>query len=135
MVSLRKTDPRQGRPGAPSRRGPLGLVALLAFLPIVVAGAAAVAGEEPAPSPSPTPKPTPPAPAKLSKPAAARPAAASSAAPAVNKDGAKESKQAGPTANSAPPNSPGPAPLKFDDDDLSTKDHRHPPSTPVQKDS
>ncbi len=135
MVSLRKTDPRQGRAGAPSRRGPLGLVALLAFLTIVVAGAAAVAGEEPAPSPSPTPKPTPPAPAKLSKTAASKPAAASSAAPAVNKDDAKESKQAGPTANSVPAISPGRAPLKFDDDDLSSRYHAHPPSTDVDEDS
>jgi len=142
MVSLRNTDPRQGRAGAPARRGPLGLVALLAFLTIVVAGAAAVAGEEPAPSPSPTPKPTPPAPAKLSKPAAARPAAASSAAPAVNsaapainKDGAKESKQVGPASKSAPASSPGRAPLKFDDDDLSSRYHGHPPSTDVDEDS
>jgi len=135
MVPLRKTDPRQGRAGAPARRGPLGLVALLAFLTIVVAGAAAVAGEEPAPSPTPTPKPTPPAPARLSKPAAVKPAAASSAAPAVNKDGAKESKQAAPASKSAPASGPGQAPLKFDDDDLSSRYHGHPPSTDVDEDS
>lgn len=135
MIRLRSIEPPMKRVGASPRQGPLGLIVLLGFLTLAVAGAAALAAEGPAASPAPTPAPRPtpaptPAPEAARKPR--RPAAV------INKDSVKggvDTSKTQPSGTGTPaPSAHDRAPLRFDDNDLTTRYHGRPaPAEPSEE--
>ncbi len=135
MVHFRSIKPPATRAGASPRRGPLGLIVLLGCLTLVVAGAAAFAAEGPAPSPAPTPTATP-SPTPTPTPEAARKSAKPAAA--INKDSVKggmDSSKPQPSGTPTPAASAhDQAPLRFDDNDLTTRYHGRPaPAGPSEE--